>query len=81
PTDIFSKEIVASVSGLSGTGAALGGMLFTLVIGRVVDRFSYVPVFVAAGIMPLVAAMFIVLLVKPIAAPVVSSSHVPQNCR
>lgn len=81
PTDIFSKEIVASVSGLSGTGAALGGMLFTLVIGRVVDRFSYVPVFVAAGIMPLVAAMFIVLMVKPIAAPVVSSPHVPQNCR
>ncbi|MGB9606662.1 MAG: MFS transporter, partial [Bryobacteraceae bacterium] len=44
---------VASVSGLSGTGAATGGMAFTLLTGYVVDRFSYVPVFAAAGLMPL----------------------------
>lgn len=53
PADLFPPEIVASVSGLSGTGAAAGGMLFTLITGYVVDRFSYVPVFTAAGLMPL----------------------------
>jgi ACS family hexuronate transporter-like MFS transporter len=59
PADLFPQHVVASVSGLSGTGAALGGMVFTLIIGIVVDRFSYLPVFVAAGVMPLVAALFI----------------------
>jgi MFS transporter, ACS family, hexuronate transporter len=66
PADIFPKGTVASVSGLSGTGAALGGMLFMLIIGKVVDHFSYVPVFVAAGIMPLIGASFILRMVKPI---------------
>jgi ACS family hexuronate transporter-like MFS transporter len=53
PADLFPPQIVASVSGLSGTGAAAGGMIFTLITGYVVDRFSYLPVFTAAGLMPL----------------------------
>lgn len=56
PADLFPHDVVASVSGLSGTGAAIGGMIFTLVIGVVVDHFSYLPVFTAAALMPLVAA-------------------------
>jgi ACS family hexuronate transporter-like MFS transporter len=59
PADLFPQYVVASVTGLSGTGAAFGGMIFTLIVGAVVDRFSYVPIFVAAGLMPLVAASFI----------------------
>jgi len=53
PADLFPPQIVASVSGLSGTGAAAGWMIFTLITGYVVDRFSYLPVFTAAGLMPL----------------------------
>lgn len=59
PADLFPQQVVASVSGASGTGAAFGGMIFMLLIGIVVDRFSYVPVFIAAGIMPLAAASLI----------------------
>jgi len=55
PADLFPPAVVASVSGLSGTGAATGGMAFTLLTGYLVDRFSYAPVFVAAGLMPLAA--------------------------
>ena len=55
PADLFPPAVVASVSGLSGTGAATGGMAFTLLTGYLVDRFSYTPVFVAAGLMPLAA--------------------------
>ncbi|MGD0579295.1 MAG: MFS transporter [Bryobacteraceae bacterium] len=57
--DLFPQHEVASVSGLSGAGAALGGMCFNLLVGLIVDRFSYVPVFLLAGVMPLVAASFI----------------------
>jgi len=61
PADLFPRGVVASVSGLSGTGAGIGGMTFTLVVGEVVDRFSYLPVFTAAALMPLVAAAIILL--------------------
>jgi ACS family hexuronate transporter-like MFS transporter len=56
PADIFPNEVVASVTGIAGTGAALGGMMFTLATGAAVDRFSYAPVFIAAGLMPVAAA-------------------------
>jgi ACS family hexuronate transporter-like MFS transporter len=60
PADLFPQHEVASVSGLSGAGAAFGGMCFNLLVGAIVDRFSYVPVFLLAGVMPLAAASFIV---------------------
>jgi ACS family hexuronate transporter-like MFS transporter len=66
PADLFPQRVVASVSGLSGTGAALGGMIFTLIIGAVVDRFSYMPVFLAAGVMPLIAASIVLVSVRPV---------------
>jgi ACS family hexuronate transporter-like MFS transporter len=59
PADLFPNEVVASVSGLSGTGAGIGGMIFTLMTGLVVDRFSYVPVFTAAAVLPLMAASIV----------------------
>lgn len=57
--DLFPQHEVASVTGLSGAGAALGGMCFNLLVGAIIDRFSYVPVFLLASVMPLVAASFI----------------------
>jgi ACS family hexuronate transporter-like MFS transporter len=69
PADLFPQQVVASVSGLSGTGAALGGMIFTLIIGAVVDRFSYVPVFIAAGVMPLIAASIVMMSIRPVLQP------------
>jgi ACS family hexuronate transporter-like MFS transporter len=59
PADLFPHDRVASVSGMSGTGGATGGMIFTLITGVVLDRFSYLPIFLAAGLMPLVAAAII----------------------
>jgi len=47
-------------------------MSFTLITGVVVDRFSYVPIFIAAGLLPILAAITLVLLigkVEPIVVP------------
>lgn len=63
PSDIFPRAYVATVTGFSGTGAAIGGMLFSLLTGYVVQHYSYTPVFVAAGFLPLVAAGLILVLV------------------
>lgn len=77
PADMFPSNVVASVSGLSGTGAAFGGMLFTLLTGYLVDHFSFAPVFTMAAIMHPIAAMvliFVVGRIKPVDIPVPAQS-------
>jgi ACS family hexuronate transporter-like MFS transporter len=54
PADVFPKNAVASVYGLASMGAGFGGMLFTLITGWLVDHYSYTPVFVMFGLLPLV---------------------------
>ena len=51
PADLFPSNVVASVSGLSGVGAGLGGVLFTLLTGYLLDHFSYKPVLALAAAM------------------------------
>jgi ACS family hexuronate transporter-like MFS transporter len=56
PADVFPKNAVASVYGLASMGSGFGGMLFTLITGWVVEHYSYTPVFIGFGIMPLICA-------------------------
>jgi ACS family hexuronate transporter-like MFS transporter len=46
---------IGAVTGLSGLGAGVGGMIFTLGTGWAIDRVGYAPLFVAAGVSPLIA--------------------------
>jgi ACS family hexuronate transporter-like MFS transporter len=59
PADVFPKNVVGSVYGFGSMGSGFGGMIFTLITGWVVDHYSYTPVFVGFGIMPLVCAAII----------------------
>jgi MFS transporter, ACS family, hexuronate transporter len=63
PSDLFPAEVVGSITGLTGLAAGLSGTLFTLVVGALVDHFSYVPAFVTAAIAPLAATVSIVFLI------------------
>lgn len=56
PADVFPKNTVASVYGLASMGAGFGGMLFTLITGWAVDRYSYTPVFLGFGVLPFICA-------------------------
>jgi MFS transporter, ACS family, hexuronate transporter len=49
--DLFPRPIVASVAGILSTGSGGGGVLFTMLVGYVVQSYSYVPVFVMMGFM------------------------------
>lgn len=51
PSDLFSSSAVGSVAGLGGTGAGIGSMIFIFSTGWVVDKFSYTPVLVFAGVL------------------------------
>ncbi len=55
PSDLFPSKVVATAAGLAGMGAGVGGIVSSWTIGWVVDRFSYRPVFVVAGLLPLIA--------------------------
>jgi len=59
PADRFPANSIGSVWGIASMGAGFGGMVFSLLTGWVVDHYSYVPVFVGFGILPLIAASLI----------------------
>lgn len=61
--DLFAPQEVGRITGLSGTAGAIGGMLFTLLTGWLVQKISYGPVFVMASAMILFAAAAIVWLI------------------
>lgn len=65
PSDLYPSQWVASVSGLSGTGAGIGTIVSTYLIGWVSDRYSFEPVLVAASFVPLAATALVFLLVRP----------------
>jgi MFS transporter, ACS family, aldohexuronate transporter len=72
PADIFQSQVVASVSGLSGFGAGIGGVFFTFLTGFLVDHFSYKPVLIMAAFMhPLgfVVLIFLIPKIQHIGSP------------
>jgi ACS family hexuronate transporter-like MFS transporter len=64
PADLYRPRDVGAISGLSGTGAGVGTVLSTFVIGVVADRFSFGPILVVASAVPLLAAALVLLLVR-----------------
>jgi ACS family hexuronate transporter-like MFS transporter len=57
PADIYPTGSVASVSGMSGTGAGIGTITATYLTGVVADRYSFEPILIAASLIPLLAVV------------------------
>ena len=72
PADVFPKNTVGSIWGLASMGAGFGGMVFTLITGWILDHYSYTPVFVMFGVMPLVCASILWFLLGPLQPPATS---------
>jgi|ERR1035441_5598484 ACS family hexuronate transporter-like MFS transporter len=66
PADVFPKSAVASVWGLASLGTGVGGMLFALITGWLVDHYSNVPAFILFGITPLVFVLILWLALGPV---------------
>jgi ACS family hexuronate transporter-like MFS transporter len=62
-TDLFPHHLLGRIGGLTGIGDGIVSMLMMQAAGAVIDRFSYVPVFIAAGLLPLLAIASLMLLV------------------
>ena len=65
PSDLLPQDVVATVTGMSGLAAGLVSAAFTFAVGILVDRFSYTPAFLVAGLMPLVATICVFVLIRP----------------
>lgn len=67
PTDLFPRHIVASVAGLVGFGGAMGGVVFNLVAGRILDSgLGYGVVFPIVGSLHVLAFIVIMLAIPTI---------------
>jgi MFS transporter, ACS family, hexuronate transporter len=75
PADVFPKSTVASVYGIASMGSGFGGMLFTLITGWTVDRFSYTPVFIGFGILPLICATILWMRLGPLEKQYMDRQH------
>jgi ACS family hexuronate transporter-like MFS transporter len=70
PSDLFGSGSVASVSGLSGTGAGIGTIIAFKLIGYFSDArqatgtHSFDPIVILAGLVPLVGMILVLLLLR-----------------
>lgn len=64
PSDLYPTHTVATVSGMSGAGAGIGTVLSTYVIGRIADRYSFAPILVGASVIPFIATVLVLVLVR-----------------
>jgi len=59
PTDLFPPGKVATAAGLSGMGGAIAGALANWFTGSFVTHFSYLPIFIFAGLLHPTAAVLV----------------------
>ena len=64
PADLFPSGSVASVSGLGGTGAGIGTIAAIYLTGWVSDRWSFEPILFGASLIPILALLAMLLLVR-----------------
>lgn len=63
-SDLFRRDEVATVTGIAGLAGNLGVLLFTLVLGHMVDQVGYGPFFVVLGLLDLIGAALLWILVR-----------------
>lgn len=63
-SDLFPQDQVATATGISGTAANLGVLIFTLTLGMLVDQVGYQPFFILLGLLDLVGAALLCTLIR-----------------
>ncbi|MGH9470236.1 MAG: MFS transporter [Terriglobia bacterium] len=66
--DIFPSRIVATVNGIGGVADSGAGLVTMLLTGIIIDRYSYFPVLIAAGVLPAISLIAVFLVIRRIAA-------------
>jgi len=64
--DMFPSRIVGSVAGLMGSVGTYGAMVFSLIIGFVIEEFGYNPAFLVAGVLHPISFVLVFLIIRKI---------------
>jgi MFS transporter, ACS family, aldohexuronate transporter len=64
PADIYRRDSVATVSGMSGAAAGIGTIAATYLTGWVADRYSFAPILIGASLVPLLAVLVLLTFVR-----------------
>jgi len=64
-SDLFRRNEVGTVSGIAGTFANFGVLLFTVALGTFVAKIGYNPFFIMLGLLDLVGAALLWALIRP----------------
>jgi len=64
PSDLYRSDSVATVSGMSGTGAGLGTIVSTFLIGYVSDHYSFEPILLTASWIPFLGMILVLILIR-----------------
>lgn len=74
--DVFPKRQVATATGMAGTAAWTGGLLFSLLVGALVETIGYDPLFACLAVFDLIGAAILFTLLRDrdaVSVPAVSS--------
>lgn len=63
-SDLFPRNAVATAAGFAGLAGNLGVLIFTLLLGQMVDTVGYGPFFVILGVLDLLGAVILWTLVR-----------------
>lgn len=63
-SDLFPQNEVGTATGFAGMAANLGVLIFTLVLGSLVDQVGYQPFFIFLGLVDLVGALLLWTLIR-----------------
>ena len=64
PADVYWSRSVATVSGMGGAAAGVVTICATYLTGVITDRYSFEPILIGASIIPLLAVVAVLVLVK-----------------
>jgi ACS family hexuronate transporter-like MFS transporter len=64
--DVVPQHLAGRVNGIAGFGDSAAALVAVLLTGAIVDRYSYTPVFIGAGVLPLLAMASVFLVLRRI---------------
>jgi MFS transporter, ACS family, hexuronate transporter len=79
PADLFPRQVVGSVAGLVGFGGSMGGAVFSLVVGYILDHgFGYATAFGIVSTFHVAAFCLILLTIRRVQPLSISNSSIRQ---
>jgi len=66
--DVFRPDVVGMANGFIGQAGWVGGLSFSLLIGRFADTIGYAPMFAALSVFDLIGAVVLIVCIRKLTA-------------